>query len=427
MEKEKIQSQEEPKKILAHICCAVDAIYFLKRLREDFPKAEIIGFFYDPNIHPYEEYLLRLKESQHACNLLGIKFIEGDYNLEGWLNKVKGYEHYPEKGARCVLCFDDRLQVSVEKAKELGCDSFTTTLLMSPKKSQEQLLKVGKKLENLYGVRYIHKDYRKGGGVQEMNRLVREKEIWRQDYCGCMFALFQQKGEESLFDLVGFKGRLPGTKEEHIFIRQLKVEASLKGLPTREEEFQFIGWYPLRGKLEIPKLKKVIPSLIKPFSSPIRGIAKADAVEKVGDLIFYNKQNLTVQLVDRLEDYPINGSVLGNPTFLVERKYEKLLLENRIAASLEVKIKPSKSRNLIIGDIKTAQRLFLIPADTLQCGKGISPERVSEMIKTLEGEIRNKETALVILGAQSFNVGYEYLKQRHPYVEEKKIEWVDYS
>jgi hypothetical protein len=150
-------------------------------------------------------------------------------------------------------------------------------------------------------------------------------------------------------------------------------------------------------------------------------------VEKVGNLLLYNKQNLTVQLVDRLEDFPIKGSVLGNPTFLVERKYEKLLLENRIAASLEVKIKPSKSRNLIIGDIKTAQRLFLIPADTLQCGKGIAPERVSEMIKTLEGEIRNKETALVILGAQSFNVGYEYLKQRHPYVEEKKIEWVDYS
>ncbi|HIQ49367.1 MAG TPA: epoxyqueuosine reductase QueH, partial [Aquifex aeolicus] len=122
-------------KILVHICCAPDAIYFLKRLREDFPESEIVGYFYDPNIHPYEEYKLRYIETERICRELGIKLIEGEYDVENWLQKVKGYEHEPERGARCELCFDHRLRKSVEVAKELGCNYLTTTLLMSPKKS----------------------------------------------------------------------------------------------------------------------------------------------------------------------------------------------------------------------------------------------------------------------------------------------------
>ncbi len=407
------------KKILAHICCAVDAIYFLKRLREDFPDAEIVGFFYDPNIHPYEEYMLRLKESERACKMLGIEFVEGDYNVEGWLRRVRGYENEPEKGARCVLCFDDRLEESVKKAKELGCNAFTTTLLMSPKKSQEQLKRVGERLAKQHGLEYIHRDYRKGGGVQEMNRLVREKGIWRQDYCGCMFALIQQKGEKAFLDLVGFPGRIPGTKEEHLFIRQLKVVAELLDLPTREEEFQLLGWFPLRGKLEIPRRGVVIPSLIKPFSAPIRGVAKGDVERRVGDRLYLNKQNVVIELVEGLKGYPLKAPTISNPTFVVEKKYENLLLENRIAVTLEVRVEFTKSRNLIVGDIEKAQRVVAIPADTTFGGEGIELQEAEKLIKDLAGEIREKKTALAVLGAQSYNLGMEYLEELHPGVDGK--------
>ena len=405
---------EKPKKILAHVCCAVDAIYFLKRLREDFPNSQIVAYFYDPNIHPYEEYLLRLKESERACKILGIEFLEGPYNLEGWLKKVKGYEHFPEKGARCVICFDERLENSVKKAKELGCEAFTTTLLMSPKKSQEQLLKVGKKLEETYGVRYIHKDYRKGGGVQEMNRLVKEKEIWRQDYCGCMFALFQQKGEKAFLDTVGFSGRIPGTKEEHIFIRSLKVIAELLNLPTKEEEFTFLGWFPLIGKLQLAKSKEVIPSLVVPFSAPIRGIAKGDIVKRVGNRLYLNRQNVVIQLEEELKGFPIEVPKTSNPTFVVEKKYEKKLLTDRIVATLDVRVEFVKSRNLLIGNPEGAQVIYLLPADTLFDGRGISIKEVEDFIKNEKQRLQTGNIALAILGAQSYGLGFEYLKELHP-------------
>ena len=410
---------EKPKKILAHVCCAVDAVYFLKRLKEDFPDSQIVAYFYDPNIHPYEEYLLRLKESERACKILGIEFMEGPYNLEGWLQKVKGYEHYPEKGARCVICFDERLENSVKKAKELGCDAFTTTLLMSPKKSQEQLLKVGKKLEQTYGVKYIHKDYRKGGGVQEMNRLVREKEIWRQDYCGCMFALFQQKGERAFLDTVGFYGRVPGTKKEHIFIRSLKVVAEILDLPTQEEEFTFLGWFPLTGKLQLAKSKKVIPSLVVPFSAPIRGKAKGDIVKRVANRLYLNRQNVVIQLEERLKGFPIKVPKISNPTFVVEKKYEKELLTERIVATLDVRVEFAKSRNLIIGNLERAKRVYTLPADTLFDGSGITLEEAENILQNLSEEIKREESALAVLGAQSYSLGEEYLKELHPEVEGK--------
>ena len=86
--------------LLVHICCAPDALYFLKKLREDFPNKEMVGFFYDPNIHPYEEYRLRLVETKRICRDLGIPLIEGEYDVESWMDSVKGLENEPERGER---------------------------------------------------------------------------------------------------------------------------------------------------------------------------------------------------------------------------------------------------------------------------------------------------------------------------------------
>lgn len=120
--------------MLVHICCAVDSHYFLEKIKEEYPNEEIIGYFYDPNIHPYSEYRLRYLDVEYSCKKLGIELLEGSYNLEEWLKKVKGLEHLPEKDERCVVCYDDRLENSVQKAKELNHNKFTTTLLISPKK-----------------------------------------------------------------------------------------------------------------------------------------------------------------------------------------------------------------------------------------------------------------------------------------------------
>jgi len=133
--------------MLVHICCSVDSHYFLQKLQEDFPNEKLTGFFYDPNIHPYSEYRLRFEDVKHSCELLDIELLEGEYDIDTWMKLVKGLENEPEKGDRCTVCFDRRLEVSVHKAKELGHDSFTTSLLISPKKSQDKLEIIGSKLE----------------------------------------------------------------------------------------------------------------------------------------------------------------------------------------------------------------------------------------------------------------------------------------
>jgi predicted adenine nucleotide alpha hydrolase (AANH) superfamily ATPase len=90
--------------MLVHICCSVDSHYFLARLQETFPDETLVGYFYNPNVHPYEEYVLRLQDVQRSCAALGIALIEGKYDVEGWLSDTKGLEAAPEKGARCAVC-----------------------------------------------------------------------------------------------------------------------------------------------------------------------------------------------------------------------------------------------------------------------------------------------------------------------------------
>ncbi|MGL2745472.1 epoxyqueuosine reductase QueH, partial [Helicobacter pylori] len=113
--------------MLIHICCSVDNLYFLKKAKEAFVGEKIVGFFYNPNIHPYSEYLLRLEDVKRTCEMLGIELLEGDYELEKFLDKAKGKELLGEKSERCFECFDLRLEASALKAFELGEERFTTT------------------------------------------------------------------------------------------------------------------------------------------------------------------------------------------------------------------------------------------------------------------------------------------------------------
>ena len=395
-------------KILVHICCAPDAIYFLKKLREDFPESEIIGYFYDPNIHPYEEYRLRYLETERICKELGIKLIEGEYDFKNWLERVKGYEEEPERGKRCQICFDYRLEKSAKVAKELGCNALTTTLLMSPKKSIPQLKKAGEEATKGTGIQFLAPDYRKGGGTQEMFRLSKEKEVYQQDYCGCIYGLFKQKNGEIFWDLVGFAGRRPGSKEERNFIKEIRILAQELGLPTKEYEFPFLNWKVIKGKIEVDG--EVIPSYVYPYSQSIRGVVKGKVEHVQGDKLFLNKQFVKIILKEPCGDIPLlENTPLSNPTFVVPYAYRENILKGKVKAELQTEFIPEKSSVLFVGSVN-AKELLGVPADTLQDGRGVSKEEIVELLKSNLEEILKEEVGVVLLGAESLRGGSSFVK-----------------
>ncbi|WP_295152777.1 epoxyqueuosine reductase QueH [Campylobacter sp.] len=181
--------------MLVHICCSVDCDYFLRRLKE-LTQEPLIGYFYDPNIHPYGEYVLRMHDSKRVCENLGIKFIPGEYDFQGWLQGARGLENEPEKGARCEFCFDFRMQKTAELALSLGEHKITTTLLMSPKKSHSQLCVSLQRICERHGLEFIAPDFRKNGGTNEQFALAKKDALYHQNYCGCIYALAAQRNEQ---------------------------------------------------------------------------------------------------------------------------------------------------------------------------------------------------------------------------------------
>lgn len=187
--------------MLVHICCSVDSDYFLKRLCDFYKPKDLIAYFYDPNIHPYSEYLLRLNDVKRSCKKLKIKFLAGEYNFKNWLYGTKGLENEPEKGSRCAYCFDFRLENTAQKALELGQKSITTTLLMSPKKDFKILSASLEKICDKYGLDFITPDFRKNGGTAEQFQNAKEQKLYHQNYCGCLYALNMSRSEANLTEL----------------------------------------------------------------------------------------------------------------------------------------------------------------------------------------------------------------------------------
>ena len=181
--------------MLVHICCSVDCDYFLRRLKE-LAQEPLIGYFYDPNIHPYGEYVLRMHDAKRVCENLGIKFIPGEYDFQGWLDGARGLENEPEKGARCEFCFDFRMQKTAELALSLGERKITTTLLMSPKKSHSQLCASLQRICERCGLKFIAPDFRKNGGTNEQFALAKKDALYHQNYCGCIYALAAQRNDQ---------------------------------------------------------------------------------------------------------------------------------------------------------------------------------------------------------------------------------------
>jgi len=254
--------------MVAHLCCSVDAGYFLKRLKEDFPDEKITGFFYDPNIHPYSEFKLRSLDTERICKKLGIEYVEGEYDYESWLKAVKGKENEPEKGVRCSICFDHSLEATAEFALKNGDDKITTSLLMSPMKSQEQLNSIGKVIKRKYGIDFYAPDYRKKGGTQAQQMYAKETQMYRQDYCGCIYGIWQQKQDQEIIDeLLSPVTRqiLPASIEERLEIYKKRLEYEDEGSEYKIIKENFLNYRLLRGSVKCKTEKPGSPKSPETF------------------------------------------------------------------------------------------------------------------------------------------------------------------
>jgi len=281
--------------LLVHICCSVDSHFFLQKLQQLYPKKELIGFFYDPNIHPYSEYQLRLLDVQRSCDKLGIKLIEGEYDYRGWLEAVKGFEDEPEKGKRCSICFDNRLEITAKKATELGISEITTTLLTSPKKSISQLRENALHVEKKYSIHVETPDFRINGGTTEQFALAKKEMLYHQNYCGCMFALDKQREQQDRlkdeFMAPITKQILPSSIEDRIELYNRVIECEKIGQKFRLKREKFLNYRLLQGKVKNAK-KEVLQSYILFYSTLSRGFTKGKIELIEDDIGYFNREEI---------------------------------------------------------------------------------------------------------------------------------------
>ena len=350
--------------MLVHICCAVDSHYFLQKLIEDYPDEQLIGFFYDPNIHPYSEYTLRLLEVKRSCRQLDIELIEGPYDTEAWLEAVRGLEHEPEKGRRCAVCFDRRFEVSAAKAAELGESCFTSTLLTSPKKSLEQLRREGDRLAEKYNLKFVAPDYRKASGTQEQNRMAKEAQLYRQDYCGCLYGLTIQRGQQhKLADelFVPLSGQMqPESIEERIALYEKRIDLEERGIPYRIVKERFLNWRLLYGLLR--HKKRPLPSHILPYSTLKKEYTRGRVQESIGPLAYLNRDEV---ILITLERYNALGS--WNYTSVTELIFSPPSFEEEISVRRRILPNPyDLSTLLVVDDLPTRKLELLLQSHTFE-------------------------------------------------------------
>lgn len=193
-ELEKITRSGETPRLLLHSCCAPCSSYVLEYLSEFF---EITVFYYNPNIYPESEYARRAEEQQNFISVMKgkhpVSFLRGIYDADTFYEMAKGLELVREGGERCFKCYELRLRKTAELAAEKGFDYFTTTLSISPMKNAQNLNRIGGRLAEEYGVRYLFSDFKKKNGYKRSIELSGEYGLYRQDYCGCVFSMRERK------------------------------------------------------------------------------------------------------------------------------------------------------------------------------------------------------------------------------------------
>ena len=189
---EKQQRDGGKPSLLLHSCCAPCSSYVLEYLA---PYFNICDFYYNPNISPKKEYEDRKEELVRLIREMGlsaeVSFLEGTYRPEEFFAMAKGLEDLPEGGERCFKCYEMRLRESAKIAAEQGAEYFATTLTISPLKNAQKLNEIGEKLAEEYGVKYLPSDFKKKNGYKRSVELSAQYELYRQNYCGCVFSKLQ--------------------------------------------------------------------------------------------------------------------------------------------------------------------------------------------------------------------------------------------
>jgi epoxyqueuosine reductase len=174
--------------LLLHSCCAPCSGEIMERLLAS--KIEYTIFFYNPNIHPTEEYLIRKNENIRFAQKHNVPFVDADYDPDEWFKRSRGMENEPERGIRCTMCFDMRFQRTALYAHEHGFKMFTSSLGISRWKNMEQINDCGVRAASPYpGMIYWTFNWRKEGGSQRMIEISKREQFYQQEYCGCVYSL----------------------------------------------------------------------------------------------------------------------------------------------------------------------------------------------------------------------------------------------
>jgi predicted adenine nucleotide alpha hydrolase (AANH) superfamily ATPase len=191
----KIDFPSEQKKVLLHTCCAPCSSAIIEYLMAN--GIEPVIYYCNPNIHPYEEYVIRKDECTRYAEALGLEIVDADYDHQQWLDAVRGLENEPERGGRCMECFRFRLLMTARYARERGIDVITTTLASSRWKSLEQIDAAGiwaceaasaEEKDGAASVIWWGRNWRKGGLQERRNQIIKEYGFYNQLWCGCEFS-----------------------------------------------------------------------------------------------------------------------------------------------------------------------------------------------------------------------------------------------
>jgi len=175
-------------KLLLHSCCAPCSGDIMESLVD--AGIDYTIFFYNPNIHPEKEYLIRKEENMHFADKLGVPFVDADYDKDNWMARAKGMEYEPERGIRCTMCFDMRFDRTALYAHENEFNVISSTLGVSRWKNMEQINDCGMRSAAKYPeMVYWTYNWRKGGGSQRMIEVSKREQFYQQEYCGCVYSL----------------------------------------------------------------------------------------------------------------------------------------------------------------------------------------------------------------------------------------------
>lgn len=191
---EQILNSKEGSSLLLHACCAPCSSAVLERLASHF---KISILYYNPNITEEKEYQKRLDELRKFISKLNFKYqiniIDSRYEPKEFFKIAKGLEKEKEQGKRCYKCYELRLEETAKVAKEKNFDFFATTLTLSPYKKTSRLNEIGENLSKKYQANYLYSDFKKKNGYKRSIELSKEYNLYRQDYCGCIYSKLERE------------------------------------------------------------------------------------------------------------------------------------------------------------------------------------------------------------------------------------------